>query len=952
MGTPLAVASTLSSRTLDLCSAPFTEAVVAVTNAKFPRATVEVLGDGGMLKLYGASKTDPTTFGALDIYLQTGSKPKPASPVNVTGAVPGAARFEEPVVAEPYEEVLAELEAIIGQPELKRQVTAIVTQVQINRKREVQGLKASRTANHMVFVGPPGTGKTTVARIVARLFHALGLLEGVEVHEVSRPDLISQNIGGTEEKTAKAIDNAMGGVLFIDEAYSLASGGANDFGAQAIDVLLKEVEDRRDQFVCILAGYTDRMKEFMSSNPGLRSRFPRTIDFTPYSADELVEIARSMATGMDNRLSDDAADALRQRLTDEEHRGGFARDEWGNARSVRNIVEAAVTHRDLRIGLSGAHDLDSLVDLTPADMSEACDDLRIGRAEGIVESIDDVLAELDAQVGQPQLKQQIRAILAQARVQQAKQAQGLSSAGSAIEHLLFVGPPGTGKTTIARLVARLYRALGLLSSDALVEVDRQKLVAGYVGQTAIQTSKKIDEAMGGVLFIDEAYALAKGGANDFGAEAIDTLLPRLENDRGKFLAIAAGYPDQMQQFLNANPGMRSRFTTRIEFLSYSVDELVKIAAGMATSAGEHLTEGASELLRQRLAAVERSGGFMAKDWGNARAARNVVDRAAQMRDLRVSDGDLSADPDLLVTITEADVAMACDREGLAADAAVESADDVLAELDAQVGQPQLKQQIRALLAQAKLAVQRREAGLSANSIPIEHLLFVGPPGTGKTTIARLVARLYRALGLLSSDALVEVDRQKLVAGYVGQTAIQTSKKIDEAMGGVLFIDEAYALAKGGANDFGAEAIDTLLPRLENDRGKFLAIAAGYPDQMQQFLNANPGMRSRFTTRIEFLSYSVDELVKIAAGMADRAGQLLDEEALGALRDRLSAAERSGLFGTKDWGNARQARIIVEDAMKRRDLRLDETGYAAADEMITLTAADFNAACVGLNIGQG
>ena len=116
------------------------------------------------------------------------------------------------------------------------------------------------------------------------------------------------------------------------------------------------------------------------------------------------------------------------------------------------------------------------------------------------------------------------------------------------------------------------------------------------------------------------------------------------------------------------------------------------------------------------------------------------------------------------------------------------------------------------------------------------------------------------------------------------------------MGGVLFIDEAYALAKGGANDFGAEAIDTLLPRLENDRGKFLAIAAGYPDQMQQFLNANPGMHSRFTTRIEFLSYSVDELVKIAAGMADRAGQLLDEEALGALRDHLSAAERSGLFG--------------------------------------------------------
>ena len=275
----------------------------------------------------------------------------------------------------------------------------------------------------------------------------------------------------------------------------------------------------------------------------------------------------------------------------------------------------------------------------------------------------------------------------------------------------------------------------------------------------------------------------------------------------------------------------------------------------------------------------------------------------------------SLDATSLVTVTEADMIAACDREHFAADTARESVEEALAELDSQVGQQQVKQQVRALVAQAELAARRKEAGLAVGPVPLEHLLFVGPPGTGKTTVARLIGRLYRALGLLPKGELVEVDRSGLVAEYVGQTSPRTNAKVDEAMGGILFIDEAYALVPTGSHDFGGEAITALVPRLEEDKNKFVVIAAGYPEEMRRFVNHNVGLASRFTTTIEFLSYGAQELARIAEVMARRGGQQLRDDASELLADRLEAAEQSGRFTDKHWGNAREMRNLLDEAMK-------------------------------------
>ena len=281
----------------------------------------------------------------------------------------------------------------------------------------------------------------------------------------------------------------------------------------------------------------------------------------------------------------------------------------------------------------------------------------------------------------------------------------------------------------------------------------------------------------------------------------------------------------------------------------------------------------------------------------------------------------------------------------------ETVEQVIADLVKQVGQDAIKQEVRALIAQTRAQVSRRQAGLPQARMT-EHFVFTGPPGTGKTTIARIIARLYKALGILEQGHVVEVDRSGLIGRYHGHTVAQTRKMIDEAMGGVLFIDEAYALQTEGFTDgdpFGQEAIDTLLKRMEDDRDRFVVIAAGYPEPMQRFLSSNPGLRSRFTTTIDFKPYSVRELVQIADLVASETGDVLTAEARAAITEVLAMMDARGVLGSAEFGNARFSRQLVDKAARQRDLRLFSNSHATPDPsaLALLTAADIMAAAAVL-----
>jgi type VII secretion ATPase EccA len=277
-------------------------------------------------------------------------------------------------------------------------------------------------------------------------------------------------------------------------------------------------------------------------------------------------------------------------------------------------------------------------------------------------------------------------------------------------------------------------------------------------------------------------------------------------------------------------------------------------------------------------------------------------------------------------------------------------EELQAELDSLVGLDTVKEQVRGLLAFLQVQGQRLEHGLPEVATS-QHLVFLGNPGTGKTTIARLLAQMYRSMGLLERGHLVEVDRADLVGEYVGSTAIKTDRAIRRALDGVLFIDEAYSLNNvgyEGGDAFGAEAVQALLKRAEDDRDRLVIVLAGYPDDMDRFLRSNPGLASRFSTRVTFPSYSPNELVEISGRLAKGADDRFDPAALEVLRAIFAQACAEGRID--ELGNGRFARSLYERACACRDLRVENLADPSRDDLITLTAADVQAAYGELDHG--
>lgn len=252
-----------------------------------------------------------------------------------------------------------------------------------------------------------------------------------------------------------------------------------------------------------------------------------------------------------------------------------------------------------------------------------------------------------------------------------------------------------------------------------------------------------------------------------------------------------------------------------------------------------------------------------------------------------------------------------------------------------MGLDNIKLEVQNLVNLTQMQLQREKQGLK--TVPVsQHLVFSGNPGTGKTTVARILAQLYKEIGVLSSGHLVEVDRSGLVAGYVGQTAIKTQEKIDEAIGGVLFIDEAYTLVKEQSNDFGQEAIDTLLKAMEDNRRNLIVIVAGYTNEMNKFIESNPGLKSRFNKYIEFPDYSLCELEQIFTNMCKQYDYILTEDAIEIMHNKF---ETIVLNKTKNFANAREVRNYFENVITRQASRVSNLGSVNKELMMTITSDD-------------
>lgn len=515
----------------------------------------------------------------------------PASPVNDSGGE--------------LEKYLKALDRMVGLQPVKEMIHEIVDDVKMRKEREMFGQKMPLPSLNMMFTGNPGTGKTTVAQLVGKIMKAAGVLEKGHFVSATRADLVVDYIGGTAKKTKATLQKALGGILFIDEAYSLARGGEQDFGKEAVDTIVEFIENHKGKILVIMAGYTEEMKGLTKVNTGIQSRFQNIIEFPDYSAEEMIQLARFMARKYQVRWNTATEKVMLEVFNRKQIKG---RSDSGNGRLVRNELEAAIRRQSKRLANKQNKTKEDVYYLLPSDFAFE------------KERSFDLEKELAQIVGKEELKNHIRSLAATVKIQKMRKEKGLPSSQQSL-HMVFKGNPGTGKTTIARILGELFKELQIVKKGHLVEVSQSDLIGSYVGQTAPKTKEKIQEALGGILFIDEAYALKN---NEFGQDAIDELVKMMEDNKDELIVILAGYNREMDEFMQTNSGLASRFPVTMQFNDYNEEELKQLFVMMAKRDSYHLTDDAMFAISAicKVAIKQKQ-----QDTGNGRMVRNILDQA-------------------------------------------------------------------------------------------------------------------------------------------------------------------------------------------------------------------------------------------------------------------------------------------------------------------------------------
>lgn len=808
------------------------------------------------------------------------------------------------------EEIMAEFDKYVGVDEIKAEIEQIALNIQL----DVKAGRKPKIKDHFLFLGNPGTGKTTMARIFGDALNALGALPVGQFEEVGADGLISQYVGDTPKLVEKWINKAMGGILFIDEAYQFV---ANEHGKEAINALIRYVENERGNLVVILAGYEKDMAGLNKLNDGFESRINKTIHFRDYKPDELTEIFRRMVKDSEEGFTI-AADAEKQLQNFFQNMYNMRMKDFGNARTVRNAYTAAVDRLKRRM----AEDPAVPPQITLADLQ--------GEEAGAKRTVDDVLESLDDMVGLANLKKDIRKIVGKAIIQRQRVESGLAKPENEGIHIAITGNPGTGKTEVAKRLGQVFKAAGILPTDKVVIKEKKHLLDSMANSAAKNMNDAVDEAMGGILFIDEAYSLIPmdnpNQQSPDGKAAIESLMTRMLSDAGKFITVIAGYQNLIDEFIaNANPGLESRFSHRIHIEDYSATELEEIYMQKARKGNMHIDEDAVDLLRKAICEM-----VAAKDenFGNARSVIGLFKETMDNQGDRLQrEFDIHHIPkEEMMRIRKEDIPY---EEAQQVDL-----EECFRELDQLVGLKSVKKEIKDL---ADSIFTEQEVARLENrqpDVPMFHYQFLGNPGTGKTTVARIMGNIFHSLGLLPTNKLLEVKPSDLIKGWQGQTGAQTRMMVKRGLGGVFFIDEAYGLHDGGFGEH--DATPELLTLLNDYKGKMVAIVAGYPREMEAWKATNTGIDRRFEKKIYFEDYTASELEVIFENLCKKKGMKLEDTAREEMHryfDRLVRHKSS------NFGNAAEAVKYFKQVRINQGARLRRQGSYAREDLYLFTFDD-------------
>ena len=787
------------------------------------------------------------------------------------------------------DEVKYKLNSIIGMKGLKDFIDNIQNSYKVQKIRERLGLKTSHISMNMIFAGNAGTGKTNAARITYEYLNALGILKEGKFREVSKADFVSENLNDIAKRTNDIVNSALGGLLFIDEAYSLCESEDDKAGKEIVDALLKGIEDNRNNLIVILAGYEKDMEKFISINPGLKSRFPNVIHFEDYSPSEMYQIAVKIAKSKGYRIAKNVKYDLIELFAKNQIIG---KNDLGNARFVRNIVENAIMDASKKYLNSS----EKQIDLLERDNFN----FKAKTKFDLEERLKDI-------VGLDEVKKLLRSQYKLIAAQEKRKSAGVNTKIEQNLNMVFAGNPGTGKTSIARVVADMLNSMGLLKVGQLIETDRSSFVSEIPGETSKKTEAKFKEAICGILFIDEAYTLAN---DSLGREAIETLLKLIEDYSKEVIVILAGYEEEMEEFFDVNIGLRSRFPLWTNFEDYNPNELLEMSIKLIESKGFRLSKNAYGALKKSFVDIYEKSDSQS---GNGRMVRNYVENIIRNQSIRIVEEDISAYEMNLITIKDIE----------AINVSEYSSDfDLEKKLKSLIASEKSKEFLRNQYKFMKTKEKREKLGKRSDINKYMNMVFTGEIGTGKKTVLNILSEMYYSMGIVKAKSIIEIDENEIISML--NKGMQLEDILNKFLGKVVLIDKAHLLKEENSNK---EIVASLIKFLDKNKNKIVIVLSGEKNPMKDLILKNQSLNYRFPIWFDFEDYTSEELLDITLHLIKTKGFSLDEQGESELKNVVSK-----LYNTKNLGlkNGLMIKKYLDNLVRIQSIRVSNENISSKE----------------------
>lgn len=711
---------------------------------------------------------------------------------------------------------------------------------------------------HFVIKGNPGIGKTTVARLIGQIFYETGILKKGMTIEATREDLVDRYVGGTANRTREQIIEAQESVLFIDDAYSLLDkGDENNYPKEAIDEIVAAMTNTKQYHFCmIMAGYPEPMDELLKMNSGLSSRFGEANILT---------------------IEDYPPELLKTIFVNSCRKDGYRF--WGDREGEEEPLDLDLFFRNMyeqrdRANFGNARDVVSVAREAKMKSSHRDDEERCIKKEDFgnyqkyfeqhgVSSIDDIYAEIDRYVGLEFVKELFENVRLEILDAEDCKRRGVKP-DAYPDHYIFAGNPGTGKTTVGKMIGEFYHLMGVMGGAETIFVDASELIGSHMGDSKNKITEKIQEAIdhNAILYIDEAYQIADTA---YSAEIVGAMMTKMTENAADFKMIFGMYSNRVEDFLKLNAGL-SRRVRIVEFPDYKPDQLVKIFDRTLEAQGRTITDEGHHLIELLM---EYKYNTRTENFGNAGDVKKLVIDMKKLLLKRTSQAGEGVDR---YQYTAEDIP--ADQLELIKDQVnPRTFDDIMKELNEQIGLSDLKEII---LQKQEQLLYAKKSGKSTYGINPGYYFFVGNPGTGKSTSARLFGECLRELGIVKTSNFYACTAKDLIGQYMGQTDKKTYEVLKKSINGVLFIDEAYSLSYADSSfsdsSYKKEALEEIIAFMDEPehRRRCCIILAGYEKDMQGLYRSNSGMRSRIE-EVHFRDYSPTEMYQIFALFCRKAG---------------------------------------------------------------------------------